>query len=170
MPLKSSIRLFTPAKIALTHSEAASFFWTRILMGKLPEPLVEKLQKWPSFAVINEAKERAEARKKQTSINPNWSYHFQQELEKLLHGKPMYTTLKLDYHPTGLLEDAARKSGVDYQLFPKEKLTMTFSDKGLIINNSQVVNPQDLMRLVTYEEDQVIPHSYVPLGFVRRNG
>ena len=72
--------------------------------------------------------------------NPMWSLRFMNSLDSLLVDADDTLSLRLDYHPQGLLKQAAEMAEVPEGLFPTGKLSMYFDNKGNILVGDEVIN------------------------------
>lgn len=138
--------LFMRMKIMDTQRNAASLYWTRILTGELnPKPLIASKQGLPPFMETMEAMHRKGYLAKLEIENPLWPMRFQNALDSLLVDAEETLCLRLEYHPEGLLKQAAKEADVPEGLFPTGKLSMYFDDKNNIIVGDEKINADDFI-------------------------
>jgi hypothetical protein len=78
--------------------------------------------------------------------NPTWSLKFMNILDSLLIDAEDTLCLRLEYHPEGLLKQAANEAGIPEGLFPSGKLSMTFDNENHIIAGNEKIDADDFIK------------------------
>ncbi len=137
-------------KISGEQCNAASLFWTHILLGTLnPKQLVASKQSLSPFISMIEANHRQLFLEKLATENPLWTLKFIDILDSLLKEENDSLVLCLDYRPMGILKQAANEAGIPESLFPSGKLDMAFDNEGHIIVGSEIINADDFIKSFT---------------------
>lgn len=133
-------------KITGEQRNAASLYWTQILTGELnPRALVASKQGLPPFMAAMESMHRRGYLEGLEAKNPMWSLTFMNSLDSLLIDADDDLCLRLEYHPEGLLKQAAEMAEIPSGLFPTGKLSMTFDNKGNIIVGGEEINADSFL-------------------------
>jgi hypothetical protein len=127
-------------KITGEQRNAASLYWTQVLTGELkPKSLLASKQGLPSFMATMELMHRKGYLEKLESENPMWPMTFMNKLDALLEDADVSLVLRHEYHPEGLLKQAAEEAGVPEGLFPTGKLSMYFDEENhLIVGDEKI--------------------------------
>jgi len=134
-------------KITGEQRNAASLYWTQILTGELtPKALIASKQGLPPFMASMEAMHRRGYLEKLKTENPTWSLKFMNSLDSLLIDAEDTLSLRLEYHPEGLLKQAANEAGIPEGLFPSGKLSMTFDNENHIIAGNEKIDADDFIK------------------------
>ncbi len=137
-------------KINQEQRDAASLYWTQILTGELnPRPLMMSQQGRLPFMAGMATMHRLGYLEKLNAENPDWSLKFMANLDLLLQDADETVELQLEYHPQGLLQQAADRAGIPYGLFPVGKLTMFFDSHGHIIVGDEIIDAEQFIHRST---------------------